>query len=93
MSLLKSYRLADDPKYRGPKFCLEEEGNPYSTRANHCGLIRSTFGIDKHQSGNIIYMHPFDIVEPKTKAPNLFCKLWYSRPKKAKVMLENLLTS
>ena len=90
--LLKAYGVARDPiAFRAPKFSYEVPGEVYSSREGHIGLIRSTLGLDKPTSDSILYLHPFDIVEPKTKAPNLFCNLWYSHFKKATATLESLL--
>ena len=90
--LLKAYGLARDPiPFRAPKFSHEVPGEVYSSREGHHGLIRSTLGLDKPTSDSILYLHPFDIIEPKTRAPNLFCRFWYSHFKKARLILESLL--
>ena len=90
--LIKAYGLARDPiPFRGPKFSYEVPDSIYSSREGHHGLIRSTLGLDKPTNESILYLHPFDIIEPKTKAPNLFCRVWYANWKKARVKLEDLL--
>jgi len=54
---------------------------PYSSPQNHTSLLRHMWYGQPIR--DIFYMHPFDIVKPKTKAPSLFCKLWYSQPERA----------
>lgn len=71
-------------RYRAPKFNLETSDSVYSHRRNHVGLLKYSWlkkigaapGIT---DSTVFYMHPFDIVYGDT-APNLFCKLWYSKP-------------
>lgn len=69
--------------WRAPKFSYVFYGQEYSNPENHYGLLKGMWMNKKYNKGNILYLHPFDIVETDRKAPNLFCKLWYSRPKKA----------
>lgn len=77
--------IAQQTRYwwRAPKFSYVFYGQEYSNPKNHYGLLKGMWTKKKYNKGNILYLHPFDIVETDRKAPNLFCKLWYSRPKKA----------
>ena len=79
------------PLMRGHKFCKFPfwlEYLPYSSPKNHTSLLKHIW---LHQPmHDIFYCHPFDIVRPKTKPPNLFCKLWYSQPERAYETLKNI---
>jgi len=70
-------------KFQGWQYYL-----PYSSPKNHTGLLRHMWYGQPIR--DIFYLHPFDIVRPKTKAPNLFCKLWYSQPERAYETFKNL---
>lgn len=74
--------------YRAPKFSYEND-DIYSKKEGHTGLLKHMWL--KEPMRKIFYLHPFDIVETKEKAPNLFCKLWYSQPKRAYETFINLL--
>lgn len=88
-----SYTLLDKPFYhRAPKFSWNRDASRYSSRKDHVGLLRYTWGLDRIPEDPIFYLHPFDIVESKEPAPNIFCKLWYSRPRKAYETLTDLVT-
>lgn len=63
------------------KFPGWEKYLPYSSPKNHTSLLRHMWYGQPMRK--IFYLHPFDIVKPKTKPPNLFCKLWYSQPERA----------
>lgn len=76
--------------FRAPKFSLETEDR-YSQKKGHVSLLKHMWLKTKINEDTIIYLHPFDIVETKQPAPNLFCKLWYSRPRKAYDTFTNLL--
>jgi Polysaccharide deacetylase len=75
--------------YRAPKFYWDREDSIYSSPRNHTGLLKRMWLSEPIRE--IIYLHPFDIVETKESAPNLFCKLWYSQPKRAYKTFLNLL--
>jgi len=88
-----SYTLLDKPFYhRAPKFGWNRDASRYSTRKGHVGLLRYMWGLDTIPANPIFYLHPFDIVDTNEPAPNLFCKLWYSRPKKAYETLTDLVS-
>lgn len=78
-------------RYRGPKFNYPISGEQYSSRESHVSVLKHMWLKEKVKEDTIIYLHPFDIVETNEQAPNLFCKLWYSRPKKAYETFTNLL--
>jgi len=77
------------PRFRAPKFSFDN-GDVYANRKNHTGLLRYMWGLDKLRE--IIYLHPFDIVDAHQDAPNLFCRAWYSRPRMAYKTLCDLLS-
>lgn len=79
------------PRYRAPKFSFDN-GDEYANPRNHTSLLKYTWGLQILPENGIFYMHPFDIIDAHQDAPNLFCKLWYSRPKDARNNLENLLS-
>ena len=95
LKLLAEYQSVpqESIRYRAPKFNYEVRGEQYSYRKAHVSLLRHMWLKEKIKEDTIIYLHPFDIVETKEKAPNLFCKLWYSQPKKAYETLIDLLES
>ena len=62
---------------------------PYSSSDHSTSLLMNMWNIQYLQ--DIFYLHPFDIVKPKTKPPNLFCKLWYSQPERAYETLKNII--
>ena len=76
---------------RGHKFCKFPDWQnylPYSSPKNHTSLLKHMWL--RQPMHDIFYFHPFDIIRPKTKPPNLFCKLWYSQPERAYETLKNL---
>ena len=76
---------------RAPKFSTVFEGHRYSDSRGHVGLLKNMwFGGDLN-GDEIFYLHPFDIVGGK-RPPNLFCRMWYSQPRKAYETLINLVT-
>lgn len=76
--------------YRAPWFSHQLSYQKFTNPENHVSVLKSAWF--PFQSGDILYVHPFDIVKPKTKAPNLFCKILYSRPKKVYAKLCKFLT-
>jgi len=80
---LKGYSNQSRFEWRAPKFHQSFYGHEYSFRDNHVGLLKSIWLKTPYKSNSILYFHPFDIVETSSRPPNLFCKLWYSKPKKA----------
>lgn len=66
-------------KFRAPKFNWETE-DIYSQKKNHVSLLKHLWLVQKIKPETIIYLHPFDIVKTDEPPPNLFCRLWYSRP-------------
>lgn len=87
-----SLSLLGDQKahFRAPKFYWETD-DIYSQKKNHVSLLKNKWLKENIKDNTIIYLHPFDIVETSELAPNLFCKLWYSRPKRAYETFINLL--
>ena len=81
----------ENPVYRPPRFNpLGNISEPYSNPKNHISLLKATWFNASPNKHAIFYLHPFDIVGGM-EAPSLFCKLWYSRPKKALQMLDKVL--
>lgn len=78
-------------EYRAPKFSWENE-SVYSRRANHVGLLKSLWFGDEVREDSIFYLHPFDIIDEPSDAPNLFCRAWYSRPRDAYKRLVHILS-
>ena len=91
VDFLKLANLIKEPvHFRYPKFNTQDSTEPYSCRRNHVSLLRLLFKADKLSPDSTIYLHPFDVTEWKSIPPNLFCKLWYSQPKRAWNLLERL---
>lgn len=78
--------------YRGPKFS-GPQGSVYANPKNHVSLLKHMWLRQKIKTNTIIYLHPFDVYKwnELDRPPNLFCKLWYSRPKRAYDTFINLL--
>lgn len=68
--------------FRAPKFSYVFKGQPYSDPINHVSLLKYMWLWKKITNDSIFYLHPFDLVEGKNP-PNLFCKVWYSKPRQA----------
>ena len=77
-------------RYRAPKFNYEVPGEFYSYRKSHVSLLKHMWLGERINNETIIYLHPFDIVGG-SNPPNLFCRLWYSRPNVAYETLRRLL--
>ena len=75
--------------YRAPKFSYQHGGGTYETPKNHISLLKYLWFGGKITNETIFYLHPFDIIGG-VQAPNLFCKLWYSRPRKALRLFKSL---
>ena len=90
-SILENYSTQTHWHYRAPKFSYIFPGQPYSDPNNHVGLLKHMWFKQKVTKDSILYLHPFDLVEAK-HAPNLFCKLWYSKPKRAYETFRRLLS-
>jgi hypothetical protein len=69
----------DTNLFRGPRFKLRTSCS-YSNPKNHVSVLKYSWGLQRVPRDPIFYIHPFDITVPKTKAPNLFCQIVYSRP-------------
>jgi len=76
--------------YRAAKFSYVPEFEPFANPTNHFGLLKSQWTKLHYRRGQILYLHPFDLVGGQ-KAPNLFCKYWYSKPKSAIKRLDMIL--
>ena len=77
-------------QYRAPKFNFKVSGQLYSDRNGHVGLLKHMWLKTPILADPIFYLHPFDIVGGNNP-PNLFCRLWYSKPDKALQLFKNLL--
>jgi len=81
-TLLEDYTIQSHFYYRAPKFSYIFNGQPYSDPQNHVSILKYMWFWKKVTKDTVFYLHPFDLVEGKD-APNLFCKLWYSNPRRA----------
>ena len=81
--------VGKEARYRAPKFSHITE-DIYSNPKGHVGLLKHMWLKTPIPTDPIFYLHPFDIVE-STNPPNLFCRLWYSKPNKALLLLEKLI--
>lgn len=90
-SILSGYSNQSSWYWRAPKFSQVFYNQEYSDPTNHIGLLKSMWLRQKYKPGNILYFHPFDVVTTDKTSPNLFCKLWYSRPKEAYELLRRIL--
>lgn len=77
-------------RYRAPKFNHTVPGDVYSYRDGHVGLLKYTWFGGNIKDDSIFYLHPFDIVRGEDP-PNLFCRIWYSKPEVAYENFVNLL--
>ena len=89
-NILRNWSDKEYHEYRAPKFSYEVHGQRYSYRYGHMGLLKSMWFNQKPKGDEIFYLHPFDIVAG-TNPPNLFCRLWYSKPRRALETLINWL--
>lgn len=82
--LLETFRRKGQAKfkYRAPKFSWIDKDEPYSNPKNHIGLLKYMWFGGRINKDTIFYIHPFDIVGG-SNPPNLFCRLWYSKPEDA----------
>lgn len=69
-------------EYRAPKFSSGRSSGIYSDPRGHVGLLKRAWFRTVIPPNPIFYLHPFDITAGENP-PNLFCRLWYSKPKKA----------
>lgn len=76
--------------YRAPWFYHSVPFEIFSYPINHVSVLRYSWGLKYIPEKPIFYIHPFDIVMPFGKSPNLYCKLLYSRPKKVRIAFEDL---
>lgn len=89
-TILENYSDQPHFDFRAPKFSYTFNGQPYSDPANHVSVLKHMWTGQKITKDSVFYLHPFDIVGGKN-APNMFCKLWYSKPRKAYETFLNLL--
>ncbi len=87
--ILESYSDKTHFYVRAPKFSYIFYGQLYSDPKDHVSLLKHMWTKQKIKKDSILYLHPFDIVGAK-HAPTLFCKSWYSKPKKAYETFLNL---
>lgn len=76
--------------YRAPKFNHRIGGDIYSDPSNHVSLLKRVWFNQSIPNNPIFYLHPFDIIKPQTKSPNIFCKILYSRHKEVYDTLKRL---
>lgn len=76
--------------YRAPKFYWRPDDTIYANPKGHVSLLKHMWFKQPIKPETILYLHPFDIVAPLEPAPNLFCRLWYSRPDLAYFTFEQL---
>lgn len=81
-NIIRNWSEKEYHEYRAPKFNYEVHGHHYSYREGHLGLLKAMWFNKKPKGDEIFYLHPFDIVGGTTP-PNLFCRLWYSKPRRA----------
>lgn len=86
-----SYLGGKDFHYRAPKFSYVTD-DVYSNPKNHVGLLKKMWLNIPIPKDPIFYLHPFDLVGGKDY-PDLFCRVWYSRPKQACKVFKNLVSS
>lgn len=94
-TIILSQKLRVESKiisYRANKFSHRTDC-VYSQPKNHVSLLKHMWLREKIQGDTIIYLHPFDIVETGQRAPNLFCKFWYSRPKQAYKLFQEMVNT
>ncbi len=77
----------NDYPFRAPKFSYSTS-DVYSRCDNHVGLLKAMWLGQKVTDKSILYLHPFDIMGGDNP-PNLFCRLWYSRPRRALELFES----
>lgn len=81
-TILRNWSNREYFEFRAPKFSYQIHGQRYSYPDGHMGLLKSMWFNKKPKGDEIFYLHPFDIVGG-TNPPNLFCRLWYSKPRRA----------
>ena len=89
-TILENYSNQAHFDFRAPKFSYVFNGQPYSDPLNHVSVLKHMWYGQKITKDSVFYLHPFDIVGGKNP-PNLFCKMWYSKPRKAYETFLNLL--
>lgn len=84
-SILRGVFGASQPHYRAPKFnpLVRDLGLPYSDPRGHVGILKKLWLKSYIPNDPIFYLHPFDVTPHSERAPDLFCKLWYSKPRRA----------
>jgi peptidoglycan/xylan/chitin deacetylase (PgdA/CDA1 family) len=87
--LQSSKRLPYIP-YCAPKFYYRPLCERYANPYNQVSILKYSWVPTPIPEDAIFYMHPFDICIPRSKAPNLLCKLLYSNPKKVCKTFEKL---
>lgn len=70
--------VGEGAHFRAPWFYYETEDR-YSKKEGHVSVLKQAWFKTQIPVDPIFYIHPFDIV-CGGNAPNLFCKLLYSRP-------------
>ena len=77
---------------RAPKFSYKFYDQVYSDPKNHVSVMKHSWFGGEIKRDPIFYLHPFDIVGGKNP-PNLFCRIWYSKPRMAYETFIRLLDS
>jgi len=75
--------------YRAPWFSHSND-HVFDDPRNHVSVLKYAWFGGSIPTYPIFYIHPFDIVEAPKKAPNLFCKLLYSNPRRVRETFHEL---
>jgi peptidoglycan/xylan/chitin deacetylase (PgdA/CDA1 family) len=65
--------------YRAPWFSRNNL-QTFDRKRNHVSVLKDSWFGGRIPENPIFYIHPFDIYRSPDPAPNLFCKILYSRP-------------
>ena len=89
--LLKEYLDVDVDLslYRAPWFS-HTNWMPYDRPVNHVSVLKHAWFGGSIPTYPIFYIHPFDIIDAPKIAPNLFCKILYSNPRRVRETFHEL---
>lgn len=87
-TILSEFVSKESLHYRAPKFNYVIN-DIYSNPFRHVSVLRRVWWNQSIPDRPIFYIHPFDLIEPKF-APNLYCKILYSRWKEVRTEFERL---
>jgi len=89
-TLLQGLMNQDFFYMRAPKFSYIFPDQVYSDPRNHVSVMKHSWFGGEIKRDPIFYLHPFDIVGGDNP-PNLFCRIWYAKPRMAYESFLNLL--